>query len=146
MVTDLDGHLVHRALASLSAELRRREAMLAEAGAKDIEDYWAATGGRLPRLVIVVDEFASLVEEVPEFVPGVVGIGMRGRSLGVHVVLATQRPAGVVSAEMRANLNLRICLRVTSTAESSDVVDVPDAARISNRHPAGPTCGPGTAS
>ncbi|HSV67407.1 MAG TPA: FtsK/SpoIIIE domain-containing protein [Mycobacteriales bacterium] len=135
MVTDLDGHLVRRALASLSAELRRREAILAEAGAKDIEDYWARTGGRLPRLVIVVDEFAALVEEIPEFVPGVVGIGMRGRSLGVHVVLATQRPAGVVSAEMRANLNLRIGLRVTSTAESSDVVDAPDAARISTRHP-----------
>lgn len=135
LVTDLDGHLVNRALTSLSAELRRREAILAEAGAKDIEDYWALTGGRLPRLVIVVDEFASLVEEVPEFVNGVVGIGMRGRSLGVHVVLATQRPGGVVNAELRANVNLRICLRVTSTSESSDVVEVPDAARISRHHP-----------
>jgi S-DNA-T family DNA segregation ATPase FtsK/SpoIIIE len=135
LVTDLDGHLVNRALASLSAELRRREAILAEAGAKDIEDYWAVTGGRLPRLVIVIDEFASLVEEVPEFVTGVVGIGMRGRSLGVHVVLATQRPGGAVNAELRANVNLRICLRVTSTSESSDVIDVPDAARISRHHP-----------
>ena len=135
MVTDLDGHLANRALASLSAELRRREGILAEADAKDIEDYWAITGGRLPRLVIVIDEFATLVEEVPEFVTGVVGIGMRGRSLGVHVVLATQRPGGVVSSEMRANLNLRICLRVTSTDESTDVVSVPDAARISRLHP-----------
>ncbi len=135
MVTDLDGHLVGRALASLSAELRRREGILAAAGAKDIEDYWALTGGRLPRLVIVVDEFASLVEEVPDFVTGVVGIGMRGRSLGVHVVLATQRPGGVVNAEMRANLNLRVSLRVTSPAESTDVIEVPDAARISRRTP-----------
>ncbi|MGH3914363.1 MAG: FtsK/SpoIIIE domain-containing protein, partial [Pseudonocardiaceae bacterium] len=135
MITDLDGHLVNRALASLSAELRRREALLAEAGAKDIEDYWAGTGARLPRLVIVIDEFASLVEEVPEFITGVVGIGMRGRSLGVHVVLATQRPGGVVNAELRANVNLRMCLRVTSGAESSDVIDVPDAARISKNHP-----------
>ena len=149
LVTDLDGHLVNRALASLSAELRRREAILAAAGAKDIEDYWALTAsptqprpgldtgsfGRLPRLVIVVDEFASLVEEVPEFVTGVVGIGMRGRSLGVHVVLATQRPGGVVNAELRANVNLRICLRVTSPNESTDVIDVPDAARISRHHP-----------
>jgi S-DNA-T family DNA segregation ATPase FtsK/SpoIIIE len=145
LVTDLDGHLVGRALASLSAELRRREAVLAAAGAKDIEDYWALTGGRdgqdvpprvgLPRLVIVIDEFASLVEEVPEFVTGVVGIGMRGRSLGVHVVLATQRPGGVVNAELRANVNLRICLRVTSANESTDVIDVPDAARISRHHP-----------
>ncbi|MGH4015181.1 MAG: FtsK/SpoIIIE domain-containing protein [Pseudonocardiaceae bacterium] len=135
MITDLDGHLVSRALSSLSAELRRREELLAAAGAKDIEDYWASTGARLPRLVIVIDEFASLVEEVPEFVTGVVGIGMRGRSLGVHVVLATQRPGGVVNAELRANVNLRLCLRVTSGAESSDVIDVPDAARISRHHP-----------
>jgi S-DNA-T family DNA segregation ATPase FtsK/SpoIIIE len=135
MVTDLDGHLVNRALSALRAELRRREALLAEASAKDIEDYWAITGGRLPRLVIVIDEFASLVEEVPEFVSGVVGIGMRGRSLGVHVVMATQRPAGSVNAELRANLNLRICLRVTSAADSADVVDVPDAARLSRHQP-----------
>ncbi|MBB6474854.1 FtsK/SpoIIIE domain-containing protein [Sphaerisporangium rubeum] len=134
MVTDLDGHLVSRALASLDAELKRRERLFAEAGAKDIEDYLAA-GRALPRLVIVIDEFASLVEEVPEFVTGVVGIGMRGRSLGVHVVLATQRPAGVVNAELRANLNLRICLRVTSASDSGDVIDVPDAARLSRHVP-----------
>jgi DNA segregation ATPase FtsK/SpoIIIE, S-DNA-T family len=135
MVTDLDGHLAERALASLRAELRRRERVLAEAGAKDIEDYWARTDGRLPRLVIVVDEFATLAEEVPGFVRGVVDIGMRGRSLGVHVVLATQRPAGVVSAEIRANVNLRICLRVTSPADSADVIDAPDASRIAKRTP-----------
>ncbi|GAB2466439.1 FtsK/SpoIIIE domain-containing protein [Jatrophihabitans fulvus] len=135
LITDLDGHLVTRALDSLSAELKRRETLLAEAGAKDIADYWARTGARLPRLVIVVDEFASLVEEVPDFVPGVVGIGMRGRSLGVHVVLATQRPGGVVSADMRANLNLRISLRVTSDAESNDVIETPAAARILPKQP-----------
>ncbi len=135
LVTDLDGHLVRRALDSLSAELRRRERLFATAGAKDIEDYWARTGARLPRLVIVVDEFASLAEELPDFVSGVVGIGMRGRSLGVHVILATQRPGGVVTADLRANLNLRICLRVTSTAESLDVIDTPDASRIPVRRP-----------
>jgi S-DNA-T family DNA segregation ATPase FtsK/SpoIIIE len=135
LITDLDGHLVSRALDSLSAELRRREVLLAEAGTKDIEDYWARGGTRLPRLVIVVDEFASLVEEVPGFVPGVIGIGMRGRSIGVHVVLATQRPGGVVTPDMRANLNLRICLRVTADSESADVIDSPDAARITARQP-----------
>ena len=135
MVTDLDGRLVSRALDSLTAELRRRERLFADASAKDIEDYWARTGARLPRLVIVVDEFASLIEELPDFVSGVVGIGMRGRSLGVHVILATQRPGGVVTADMRANLNLRICLRVTAASESLDVIDVPDAARIPVRRP-----------
>ncbi len=139
LVTDLDGHLVHRALVSLDAELKRREQVLGEAGAKDIEDYWRApaSAGQPPlaRLVIVIDEFASLVEEVPEFVKGVVGVGMRGRSLGVHVVLATQRPGGVVSAEIRANVNLRLCLRVANPTESSDVIDAPVAARISKRTP-----------
>ncbi|HMJ75781.1 MAG TPA: FtsK/SpoIIIE domain-containing protein, partial [Iamia sp.] len=129
LITDLDGHLVDRALKSLDAELKRRERVLADAGAKDIDDLIAG-GGSLPRLVIVIDEFASLVEEVPDFVTGVVGIGMRGRSLGVHVVLATQRPGGVVTADLRANVNLRLCLRVADAQESTDVVEVPDAASI----------------
>ncbi len=137
MVTDLDGHLVHRALVSLDAELKRREQVLGAVGAKDIEAYWTTPGASAPlaRLVIVIDEFASLVEEVPEFVKGVVGIGMRGRSLGVHVVLATQRPGGVVSAEIRANVGLRLCLRVANPGESSDVIEDPAAARISKRTP-----------
>ncbi|MBB5867370.1 S-DNA-T family DNA segregation ATPase FtsK/SpoIIIE [Allocatelliglobosispora scoriae] len=134
MVTDLDGHLVNRALASLSAELRRREHVLAAAGATDIDDL-LAKGGRLARLVIVIDEFASLLQEVPDFVTGIVGIGNRGRSLGVHVVLATQRPGGKVGADLRANLNLRVCLRVANADESNDVIDSPDAARLSRHHP-----------
>ncbi|MCW2674419.1 MAG: putative cell division FtsK/SpoIIIE-like protein, partial [Frankiales bacterium] len=134
MVTDLDGHLVERALASLTAELRRREQLLAAAGAKDIEDLWA-TGAVLARLVIVIDEFASLVEELPDFVRGLVGIAQRGRSLGVHLVLATQRPSGVVSPEIRANTNLRLALRVTDAAESLDVLDAPDAAGIPRSAP-----------
>ena len=150
MVSDLDGHLTERALASLAAELKRREEVLLHAGAKDIEDYWEMmtrskapgrqAGGRppgepLPRLMLVIDEFASLVAELPDFVAGLVGIAQRGRSLGVHLVLATQRPAGVVSADIRANTNLRIALRVTDAAESMDVIDVADAARIARSTP-----------
>lgn len=137
MVTDLDGTLVERALASLHAELARREAVLADVGVKDIEDHrrLAAQRDVLPRLVIVVDEFASLVEELPDFVGGLVGIAMRGRSLGVHMVLATQRPEGVVSADIRANTNLRLCLAVTRDSESRDVIDAPQAATISRTTP-----------
>ena len=62
-------------------------------------------------------------------------IARRGRSLGVHLVLATQRPAGVVTADIRANTNLRIALRVTDPAESADVIEAPDAARISQSTP-----------
>ncbi len=141
MVTDLDGTLVERALASLGAELSRREALLLACGAKDIEEHRrlvrTAGGPRqvLPRLVLVVDEFASLAEELPDFVGGLVGIAMRGRSLGVHLVLATQRPEGVVSADIRANTNLRLCLAVTRETESRDVLDSPLAATISRTTP-----------
>ena len=134
MVTDLDGRLVERALVSLSAELKRREALLATAGAPNL-DMFRATGGRLARLVIVVDEFASLAEELPDFVGGLVAIAQRGRSLGVHLVLATQRPEGVVSADIRANTNLRVCLGVARESESRDVIDSADAARISRLTP-----------
>ncbi|MDP9796883.1 S-DNA-T family DNA segregation ATPase FtsK/SpoIIIE [Catenuloplanes nepalensis] len=134
MVTDLDEHLVRRALESLAAELRRREHILAAAGAKDIEDY-TRVGGVLPRLLIVIDEFASMARELPDFVTGLVNVAQRGRSLGIHLLLATQRPSGVVSPEIRANTNLRIALRVTDAAESQDVLNAPDAARIAKSTP-----------
>lgn len=136
MVTDLDEHLVRRALESLTAELRRREHLLAAAGAKDIEDYTRDPGREpLPRLLIVIDEFASMVRDLPDFVTGLVNIAQRGRSLGIHLLLATQRPGGVVSPEIRANTNLRIALRVTDAAESQDVLNAPDAARIGKSTP-----------
>jgi DNA segregation ATPase FtsK/SpoIIIE, S-DNA-T family len=134
LVTDLDGSLVERALVSLRAELKRRESLLASAGATSIERYREA-GHTLARLVIVVDEFASLADELPDFVGGLIGIAQRGRSLGVHLVLATQRPEGVVSADIRANTNLRICLAVMRDGESRDVIDTSDAARIGRGTP-----------
>jgi DNA segregation ATPase FtsK/SpoIIIE, S-DNA-T family len=139
MVTDLDPHQVERALASLSAELTRREHTLANADAKDIEDYQRLVDKRqarpLPRLVIVIDEFASMVRDLPDFVTGLVNIAQRGRSLGIHLILATQRPSGVVSADIRANTNLRMALRVTDAEESADVIGAPDAAYISKSTP-----------
>jgi S-DNA-T family DNA segregation ATPase FtsK/SpoIIIE len=146
MVTDLDTHLVERALVSLTAELTRREHILAAAGAKDIEDYQilldrtrhardASAPEPMPRLVIVIDEFASMVRDLPDFVTGLVNIAQRGRSLGIHLILATQRPSGVVSQDIRANTNLRIALRVTDPAESADVIEAPEAAFISKSTP-----------
>ena len=140
MVTDLDTHLVERALESLGAELRRREHILAAAGTKDLEDYLVAMRrdpslAPLPRLLIVIDEFASLARELPDFVTGLVNIAQRGRSLGIHLILATQRPSGVVSPEIRANTNLRIALRVTDASESTDVIDAPDSGYISKSTP-----------
>ncbi len=141
LVTDLDSRLVERALVSLGAELRRRETLLAQAGAKDIEDYLdkRARGGNvlppLPRLLLGIDEFASLVRELPEFISGLVNIAQRGRSLGIHLVLATQRPGGAVTPDIRANTNLRIALRTTDTSESRDIIDAPDSGDISPANP-----------
>ncbi|MDA0637170.1 FtsK/SpoIIIE domain-containing protein [Nonomuraea sp. MCN248] len=133
MVSDLDGHLTQRALDSLAAEIRRRERLLLAAGAKDLDDYAGPVA--LPRLVLIIDEFAALVAELPDFVAGLVDIARRGRSLGIHLILATQRPAGVVTADIQANTSLRIALRVTEPAESADVIDTPDAAHISKSTP-----------
>ncbi|MEU3097478.1 FtsK/SpoIIIE domain-containing protein [Streptomyces sp. NPDC006967] len=140
MVSDLDAHLTERALASLAAELHRRERILFDAATKDIEDYNDTRKLRpelepMPRLVLVIDEFASLVAELPDFIAGLVDIARRGRSLGVHLVLATQRPAGVVSADIRANTNLRIALRVTDASESIDVIEAPDSGAIAKSTP-----------
>lgn len=139
-VNDLDAHLVERALASLQAELKHREHFLAEAGTKDIEDYQSLVAREphrppLPRLLLVIDEFAQLVKDLPDFVTGLVSIAQLGRSLGIHLLLATQRPSGVVSAEIRANTNMRIALRVADAADSNDVLQTPDASRIPKSAP-----------
>lgn len=131
LVTDLDGHLTERALVSLQAELQRRERLLAAASAKDLDDYHRdPSAPTIARLCLIIDEFRVLAEELPDFVDGLVRLATVGRSLGVHLVLATQRPAGIVSADIRANVNLRIALRVRDDGDSQDVIDTMDAARI----------------
>lgn len=130
-VTDLDGHLVRRVLVSLGAELEHRERALAGAGARDlVEMERIAPGSAPPALAVVVDEFAALATELPEFVDGVVNLAQRGRSLGMHLVLATQRPAGVINDQIRANTNLRISLRMNDVADSQDVIDSAVAAHL----------------
>jgi S-DNA-T family DNA segregation ATPase FtsK/SpoIIIE len=138
MVTDLDEHLTQRALISLKAELTRRERLFAEAGVTHIDDYRTsplAATSPVARLAIVIDEFAALAEELPGFMRGLVAVAMRGRSLGVHLVLATQRPARAVSADIRANVGLSIALRVADVADSVDVIGTKDAVAIDHRTP-----------
>ena len=129
--TDLDAHLAVRALVSLNAELKRREHILSEQGAKDIIELEETNPSAAPaNLLIVFDEFAFLKRQVPEFVTGVIDIAQRGRSLGVHLILATQRPSGVIDENIRANTNLRIALRVADQGDSEDVIDRADAVSI----------------
>lgn len=129
-VTDLDRHLSQRTLVSLEAELKRREIVLREQGARDVLELESKGKAILPDLLIVIDEFATLVTELPQFVDGMVDIAQRGRALGLHLILATQKPAGVVSEKIRANTNLRVALRMSDEADSMDVIGLPDAAHI----------------
>jgi len=129
-VTNLDERLALRALASLGAEVRRRMALL-DGRAKDLAGMLeVAPAEAPPSLVIVVDEFATLIKEIPDFVPGIVDIAQRGRSLGIHLVMATQRPTGAISDNILANTNLRIALRVLDVADSRAIIDTGDAAGI----------------
>ena len=146
LVTDLSPHLVRRALASLSAELLYREHFLARHRVKDLIELERRGEVEVPpSLVIIVDEFAALVQEVPGFVEGVVNVAQRGRSLGVHLILATQRPAGVIKDNLRANTNLRLALRMADENDSADVLGSSVAASFDLDLPgrAVSKCGPG---
>ncbi|WP_374977565.1 FtsK/SpoIIIE domain-containing protein [Microbacterium trichothecenolyticum] len=126
VITDLDGSGARRAIESLRAELRRREAAIAAAGARDIGDPRV----RLPRLVVVVDEFAALLGDHPELHGLFADLAARGRALGIHLILGTQRAAGVIRDNLLANCPLRISLRVTDAADSRALLGTDDAARL----------------
>jgi DNA segregation ATPase FtsK/SpoIIIE, S-DNA-T family len=140
ILSNLDSHRTARALVHLEAELKRRERVLRQLGAPDVDAAWErnpaeAAGTGLARLVLIVDEFAELVHELPDFISGLVRIARVGRSLGIHLVLATQRPTGVITPEMKANTGLRIAMRMVDKGESSEVLERPDAASISPATP-----------
>lgn len=129
LVTDLSQHLVRRALTSLRAELHYREHLFNRKKVKDLVELERSGDPEVPpSLLIIVDEFAALATEVPEFVDGVVDVAQRGRSLGLHLILATQRPAGVIKDNLRANTNLRVALRMADESDSTDVLGTPLAA------------------
>ncbi|MEV0383372.1 FtsK/SpoIIIE domain-containing protein [Nonomuraea sp. NPDC050643] len=126
-----DESAARRVLASVRAEVRRREATLARYGG-EIDVYWNA-GGRLPRLVMVFDEFARVLETSPDFLRELVNVAAKGRSLGMHLVLATQSLQGKLSPELKNNISLRITLRQNEPSDSTEVLGVPDAATIPSR-------------
>ncbi len=129
VMTDLDEPAALRAVESLRAEIRHRERILARHGARQI----AEAAQHLSRLVIVVDEYAALVAAHPGLHELFGDIAARGRALGMHLILASQRAAGVFRDAVLANAPLRISLRVTDAADSRAVLGVPDAAALSGR-------------
>lgn len=124
VITDLDESGARRGVSSLTAELRRREAVLAAAGARDIGEV------AMPRLVIVVDEFAALLQEHPDLGAVFTDVAARGRALGMHLILGTQRAAGVIREALAANCPLRISLRVGDPADSRLVLGTDAAAEL----------------
>ena len=141
VVTDLSGRLTERALAALKSELRRREHILSKANAKKIAQYQAmrtqdpSAFEPLPNLFIIIDEFAELAKEHPLFMEGLVSVVQKGRSLGVHLILATQKPTGSVNPNIWSNLKFRICLRVASLQDSRDMLGRSEAALLPSAIP-----------
>ncbi|MET1088084.1 MAG: FtsK/SpoIIIE domain-containing protein, partial [Arthrobacter sp.] len=133
ILTDLASHELQRSLASLRAEIRLREELLAAVQAPDLASYRSSpTEGQpsLPHLVVVIDEFRMLVDEAPAALAELMRIATIGRSLGIHLVMATQRPQGALTADIRANVTTSIALRVQSGMESMDVINSQAAAAI----------------
>jgi DNA segregation ATPase FtsK/SpoIIIE, S-DNA-T family len=134
VLTDLSAHELERTLASLRAEIRFREEALAKAEVPDLAAYRDAPSSRerpLPHLVLVIDEFRMLVDDAPEVLRELMRIASIGRSLGLHLVMATQRPQGALTADIRANVTSSIALRVQSDLESHDIINTKAAAGIS---------------
>ena len=134
-ITNLSGNQIQRALMSVKSENLRRQRILAENRVNHIDQYMRMYKMRqvetpLPHLFIIVDEFAELKKEEPEFMAELVSVAQVGRSLGVHLILATQKPSGTVDERIWSNSRFRICLRVQDKQDSRDMLHKPDASYI----------------
>ncbi|SMC44933.1 DNA segregation ATPase FtsK/SpoIIIE, S-DNA-T family [Oscillospiraceae bacterium] len=134
-ITNLDGSESIRALTSIKAELSRRQMIFFKHNINNINQYTkmfraGEVEEPLPHLFIISDEFAELKKEQPEFMSELVSTARIGRSLGVHLILATQKPGGVVDDQIWSNSKFRIALKVQNESDSKDVLKTPDAAHI----------------
>ena len=138
-VCDLDLAHAARALKALEAELTRREKLSADLHVSDIDDMRDAP----PRLVVVIDEFHALKDQLPDYMPRLVRIASLGRSLGMHLIACTQNPLGQVSTDMKANMAISICLRVRDGLQSTELLGDSRAATISPALPGAAYCNDG---
>lgn len=141
-ITNLDGSAITRSLVSIQSELRRRQAIFNQArkisneGTMDIYKYQQLYREKvvkepMPHLFIISDEFAELKTQQPEFMEQLISAARIGRSLGVHLILATQKPSGVVDDQIWSNSKFRVCLKVQEKSDSQDMIKCPDAAELS---------------
>ncbi len=142
-ISNLSGNILYRALVSLEAEIKSRQRIFNEAAAAlgvdklDINSYHKYyKGGRLdtplPHLVIIIDEFAQLKTQQPDFLAQLINVAQVGRSLGIHLILATQKPSGIVDPQIMSNSRFRVCLKVADKQDSIDMISKPDAAMVKN--------------
>jgi S-DNA-T family DNA segregation ATPase FtsK/SpoIIIE len=136
-ITNLDGNQTIRALRSIKAEIKRRQTLFNQFGVNHIDNYSryfrdGTASVPMPHLIIISDEFAELKKEQPEFIKELVSTARVGRSLGIHLILATQKPSGVVDDEIWSNSRFKICLRVQDKQDSNEMLHRPDAAFLSH--------------
>ena len=134
-ITNLDGAQSMRALASINAEIHRRERLFREFEVNHINQYQkkfknGEATEPLPHLFLISDEFAELKVNQPDFIKELVSIARVGRSLGVHLILATQKPSGVVDDQIWSNSRFKIALKVADRSDSNEMLHTPDAAEI----------------
>jgi S-DNA-T family DNA segregation ATPase FtsK/SpoIIIE len=134
-ITNIDGREIDRSLMSIKAELRRRQAIFSEYDVNHIDSYIKLyRDGKakqpIPHLIIIVDEFAELKSEYPDFMKELISAARIGRSLGVHLILATQKPSGVVDNQIWSNSKFKLCLKVQTKEDSNEVIKTPLAAEI----------------
>ncbi|MBQ2383339.1 MAG: type VII secretion protein EssC [Oscillospiraceae bacterium] len=134
-ISNLSGNQVRRAMVSIKSENARRMRLFNEFGVNKIDDYVklfknGEAPQPLPHLLIVIDEFAELKREQPEFMKELISVAQVGRSLGVHLILATQKPNGTVDDNIWSNSKFKLCLRVADKQDSNDMLHKPDAAYL----------------
>lgn len=134
-ITNIDGKEIDRSLKSIKAELQKRQRLFAEAEVNHIDKYIKKYKANevntpLPHLILIVDEFAELKAEQPEFMKELISAARIGRSLGVHLILATQKPSGQVNEQIWSNSRFKLCLKVQSQEDSNEVLKSPLAAEI----------------
>lgn len=134
-ITNIDGKAINRSLKSIKAELQKRQRLFADADVNHIDKYIkkykaGEVSTPLPHLIIIVDEFAELKAEQPEFMKELISAARIGRSLGVHLILATQKPSGQVNEQIWSNSRFKLCLKVQSQEDSNEVLKSPLAAEI----------------
>lgn len=134
-VSNLSEGQIYRALVSIKGENVRRQKLLKEAGVSHITDYSrlyleGAVTEAMPHLLLLVDEFAELKKEAPDFMKEIISVAQVGRSLGVHLLLATQKPAGTVDDRIVSNIGYKLCLKVAERQDSMDMLHRPEAAYL----------------